>query len=246
MSSITLGQLLQSRDERFARQVALTERFPGRTLVCMTVVLPGPVKRDARSLTVAEAGVSAVRQALSPVHEELRDLETGYEGYFLVDGPLLEVKQTCCRIEDTHPLGRLLDLRLLGSGRSSRGRRSSRGGWRGRGFRSLVSAFAGPDPGQGVLVFVNDGGSEIVFADFSYERGLAVFVLGDETAERDLAFEGVGLGLGFGGHDLEGAGVCAGNDGDDAGNFFLAVFGEFAFEGLDIVSYGKANAEDDQ
>ena len=79
----------------------------------MTVVLPGPVKRDARSLTVAEAGVSAVRQALSPVHEELRDLETGYEGYFLVDGPLLEVKQTCCRIEDTHPLGRLLDLDVL-------------------------------------------------------------------------------------------------------------------------------------
>ena len=113
MSSITLGQLLQSRDERFARQVALTERFPGRTLVCMTVVLPGPVKRDARSLAVAEAGVSAVRQALSPVHEELRDLETGYEGYFVVDGPLLEVKRTCCRIEDTHPLGRLLDLDVL-------------------------------------------------------------------------------------------------------------------------------------
>ena len=109
-----------------------------------------------------------------------------------------------------------------------------------------MSAFAGPDPGQGVLVLVDDGGSEIVFAELSYERGLAVFVLGDEAAERDLAFEGIGLGLGFRGHDLEGAAVCAGNDGDYAGNFFLTIFGEFAFEGLDIVSYGKANAEDDQ
>lgn len=113
LSSITLAQLLQSRDERFARQVSLSERFPGRTLVCMTVVLPGPVKRDARSLKVADAGVAAIREALAPAYQELSDLETGYEGYFLVDGPLLQVKRTCCRIEDEHPYGRLLDLDVL-------------------------------------------------------------------------------------------------------------------------------------
>lgn len=110
---VTLGRLLSARDERFARQVALTERYPGRTLVCMTVVLPGPVKRDNRSLRVAKAGVEAVRETLAPVREELRDLETGYEGFFLVEGPILEVKRACCRLEDTHPYGRLLDLDVL-------------------------------------------------------------------------------------------------------------------------------------
>ena len=110
---ITLDQLLKARDDRYARQLALTREWPDRTLVCLTVVLPGPVKRDDRSLKVAEAGVAAVQEMLRPEVHELYDLETGYEGYFLVDGDLLEVKRACCRIEDTHPYGRLMDLDVL-------------------------------------------------------------------------------------------------------------------------------------
>ena len=110
---ITLDQLLQARDSRYARQVALTNEWPDRTLVCMTVVLPGPVKRDARSLKVAEAGVQAVQLMLSPVYHELFDLETGFEGYFIVDGALLDIKKACCEIENEHPYGRLMDLDVL-------------------------------------------------------------------------------------------------------------------------------------
>ena len=110
---ITLEQLLGARDARYARQLSLTEEWPDRTLVCLTVVLPGPVKRDARSLKVAEAAVAAVREVLAPTYKELRDLETGYEGYFLVDGPLLDVKKACCEIENEHPYGRLMDLDVL-------------------------------------------------------------------------------------------------------------------------------------
>ena len=110
---ITLAQLLQARDDRYARQVALSKAWPGRTLVCMTIVLPGPVKRDARSLRVAEAALPAVRAALTPTYEEFHDLSTGYEAYFLVDAPMLEVKKRCCSLENTHPYGRLLDLDVL-------------------------------------------------------------------------------------------------------------------------------------
>ena len=110
---ITLAQLLESRDERQLRQIQLTHRFPGRQLICLTVVLPGPVKRDARSLKVAEAGVAAVRSLFTPVYEDLRDLETGFEGYFVVDGELLDVKKACCGIENNHPYGRLMDLDVL-------------------------------------------------------------------------------------------------------------------------------------
>ena len=56
---ITLEQLLGARDDRFARQLSLTQAWPDRTLVCLTVVLPGSVKRDARSLKVAEAAKKA-------------------------------------------------------------------------------------------------------------------------------------------------------------------------------------------
>ena len=110
---ITLEQLLKARDDRYARQVALTKEWPDRTLVCLTVVLPGPVKRDARSLKVAGAAVAAVQEVLRPEVHELYDLETGYEGYFLVDGALLDVKKACCGIENEHPYGRLMDLDVL-------------------------------------------------------------------------------------------------------------------------------------
>ena len=110
---ITLAQLLESRDQRQLRQIQLTHRFPGRQLICLTVVLPGPVKRDVRSLKVAEAGVAAVRNRFTPVYEELRDLETGFEGYFVVGGDLLDVKKACCGIENGHPYGRLMDLDVL-------------------------------------------------------------------------------------------------------------------------------------
>ena len=110
---ITLEQLLQARDDRAARQLALTKDWPDRTLVCVTVVLPGPVKRDGRSLKVAEAAVAAVLEMFHPVYQELYDLETGYEGYFIVDGALLDVKKACCEIENNHPYGRLMDLDVI-------------------------------------------------------------------------------------------------------------------------------------
>ena len=110
---VTLEQLLESRDRRRDRQTELLGRHPGKTLVCLTVVLPGSVKRDARSLKVADAGVSAVREVLRPEWEKLLDLETGFEGYFIVDGPFEDVKLSCCRIEDSHPYGRLMDIDVL-------------------------------------------------------------------------------------------------------------------------------------
>ena len=110
---ITLQQLLASRDERAARQEALLREHPGKTLVCLTVIPPGSEKRTEWSVRVALAGVRAVRDLFSPSLEQCRDLETGYEAYFLVDGNPLEVKRACCGLEDTHPWGRLMDVDVL-------------------------------------------------------------------------------------------------------------------------------------
>ena len=108
--NVTLEDLLASRDARCLRETELLRQFPSRTLVCLTVMMPGAEKRNGMSLRVAAAGVEAVRSRLQPSFEELRDLETGYEAFFTVDAPVPEVKRRCCRIEDAHPLGRLMDL----------------------------------------------------------------------------------------------------------------------------------------
>lgn len=116
---ITLEQLLASRDARAAHQQALLSAWPGHTLICLTVQFPGPIKRSASSLVVGGAGIAALLDAFGSVvrHAQIRDLETGYEAYLLVPLPASLVKKTSCGIEDTHPLGRLMDIDVLESGR---------------------------------------------------------------------------------------------------------------------------------
>ena len=111
---ITLQELLDSRDRRARRQGELLSQFPGRALLCLTVQLPGPEKRNALSLKIARAGVEAIEKRFNPVFEETNDLETGFEAFFIVDGQPLEVKKAAVEIEDTHPLGRLMDLDVIG------------------------------------------------------------------------------------------------------------------------------------
>ena len=96
-----------------ARQRELLETNPGLSLISLTVQPPGPVKRNDASLVIAEAGVAAVRKAFKVEYEELRDLDTGFEGFFLVNMDPLETKRLTCRIEDTHPLGRLMDIDVI-------------------------------------------------------------------------------------------------------------------------------------
>ncbi len=112
METISLDMLLASRDARRDMQQKLMAADPESTLVCLTVVMPGSVKRNEQSLTVAEAAVKALRHEMDKrlSYLEERDLETGYEAFLLVSLPPLETKRITCGIEETHPLGRLFDI----------------------------------------------------------------------------------------------------------------------------------------
>lgn len=114
-STITLEQLLASRDARRDMQQRLMAAHPGLALVCLTVVVPGSVKRNRQSLTVARAAVEALRAAFHPAEGLMmeRDLATGYEAYVLVALTPEEAKRTACRIEEEHPLGRLFDIDVM-------------------------------------------------------------------------------------------------------------------------------------
>ena len=108
--------LLASRENRQAKQQALMSAHPSHTLVCLTVVMPGAVKRNLHSLIVANAALTAVLECFRKklVDIEVRDLVTGYEAYLVVNLDALTAKELTCNIEDTHPLGRLFDLDVLG------------------------------------------------------------------------------------------------------------------------------------
>ena len=95
-------------------QQSFLQEHPEGTLLCLTVQLPGEVKRSAESLVVAESAVEAIREMFPKrSFELLRDLETGFEGYFVVPLEPMDAKRAAIGIEDEHPLGRLMDIDVI-------------------------------------------------------------------------------------------------------------------------------------
>ncbi len=113
---ITLDQLLASREERWKYQQELIKTHQGLTLVCLTVIMPGKVKRNSHSLIVAQAAITALINRFAEHNRYLiaKDLRTCYEAYLLTDLDHLRAKQEACKIEDEHPLGRLFDIDVMG------------------------------------------------------------------------------------------------------------------------------------
>ena len=114
---ITLDQLLTSRENRCLRQQELIAEYPEATLVCLTVIMPGNVKRNFFSLIVAGAALQTLIASFEGTikHISTRDLTTGFEAYVVTSKSQLEAKRITCQVEDSHPLGRLFDIDVLDS-----------------------------------------------------------------------------------------------------------------------------------
>ena len=114
---ITLDKLLASRDRRVEMQQKLREKHPNLTLVCLTVIMPGNIKRNLSSLIVSQAAINALLNRFegNVVNVVTRDLDTGYEAYIVTSMPQNEAKLIACDIEDSHELGRLMDIDVLDS-----------------------------------------------------------------------------------------------------------------------------------
>lgn len=112
---VTREELLESRTGRAERQRGLLDRGCP-CLISMTLNLPGAVKQFPLARAAFQEGVEAVRRAFpGQIREEtLLHPDTGSEGLFVLDLPPEAVKRETVRLEESHPLGRLFDLDVLG------------------------------------------------------------------------------------------------------------------------------------
>lgn len=109
---ITLDLLLVSRDHRVETQQKLRATYPNHTLACLTVIMPGNVKRNLSSYIVSHAATTSVLNRFEGtiIDIKVKDLPTGYELYLITTMSQHDAKLAACEIEDTHPLGRLFDI----------------------------------------------------------------------------------------------------------------------------------------
>lgn len=115
---MTLEELLASRDRRRDMQARLMELYPQSTPVVLTVVMPGPNKQTRAGAIVSEAAIRALDSAFAGniQNRTLRDLRTGFEAYYMVQTSAEEAKRRAVEIEQTHTLGRLMDIDIIGAG----------------------------------------------------------------------------------------------------------------------------------
>lgn len=113
--AVSLEQVLLARDARAARQKDLLRRFGG-CLVCLTVNLPGPVKRCPAGDRIFSYGRLALYGALPVCYGQVHEGAAGCEGYFIVRQDAAAVKARTCALEEEHPLGRLWDMDVLAPG----------------------------------------------------------------------------------------------------------------------------------
>lgn len=114
---VTLPEMLEARERRAARQQVLLSAY-GKTMVCFTMNIAGPVKNSSLIRRCYALGKRLLRQQLGvagvPVtyFEEIQE-KTGNEAIFLLDADPLAVKAVTVEIEDHAPVGRLFDMDVL-------------------------------------------------------------------------------------------------------------------------------------
>ena len=114
---VTLLEMLEARERRALRQQALLAQY-GRTMVCFTMNIAGPVKNSSLIRRGYALGKKRLRQQLRlagigvAYFEEIQE-KTGNEAIFLLDAAPLAVKQVTVEIEDHAPIGRLFDMDVL-------------------------------------------------------------------------------------------------------------------------------------
>jgi len=109
---VTLSQILDAREQRVLRQQQLLAQY-GKTVVCFTMNIAGPVKNSPLITEGFRLGHQFLTKLLQPVHQSLNIADTGCEGYYVVEGDPLRVKKLTTDLEDSMPVGRLFDMDVL-------------------------------------------------------------------------------------------------------------------------------------
>lgn len=132
MVEVTLMQMLNAREVRAERQKALLAHF-GKPVISFSMNIPGPVKDSKLIRRGFRAGCQALDGSFEKeliLHREVHPAVTGWEALYVLDVEPLGVKKITTAIEDTHGLGRLFDMDVIGPDHQKLDRETVGGGSR--------------------------------------------------------------------------------------------------------------------
>ncbi len=115
MTSVTLNQILDARDERAKRQKNTLNRF-NYPLISFTMNIAGPIKTSPLIERSFFEGIHLLKEKLpkgSIIHQEIITQPTGCEAIFSVNCDIQTLKAICTHIEESVSIGRLFDMDVI-------------------------------------------------------------------------------------------------------------------------------------
>ena len=128
--NVTITDMMNCRDRRVSIQNELISKYEKPVLsFCMNI--PGPVKTNEQIRKAFNSGKAELLEALSDhnitiLHMEEFHEPSGDELIMALDASAEDIKTLATEIEESHPLGRLFDMDVIGTD----GMKLSRGTYR--------------------------------------------------------------------------------------------------------------------
>lgn len=119
-SEVSLFDVLANKEARVKRQQGWLKSH-SLPLASFSINMPGPVKMNEAAMHIFNEGIDAVIYACNGhgwriVTRQIIHEKTGPEALFVIEAPSASMlKLAMMQIESSHPLGRLMDLDVLGA-----------------------------------------------------------------------------------------------------------------------------------
>lgn len=111
----TLQEILDARERRAQKQKQLLAHY-GKTLVCFTMNIAGPVKYSpliAAGFHLGCRQLEAQLSGMAVLYTQKLPRHTGCEAFYVVDAPAEAIKALTVQLEQGSDLGRLFDMDVL-------------------------------------------------------------------------------------------------------------------------------------
>ena len=118
MKSINwLTKVLENRELRQKKQWELCKKYTSSVL-SLTINIPGAKKDSSDAKYIYETALQEIENFELEINEKsLTCKDTGYEALWAFQVDAQELKRLTCKVEESHPLGRFMDIDVIDKNR---------------------------------------------------------------------------------------------------------------------------------